>query len=109
MKAGNLNLWMTHYKRMPGTNAIGEPSPTFEPLASFAAGVTPSNARASGDEYFNTGHVLVRIDRQFDIRYSSVKEEDRVLVGGVMYDVLAVADPSITGTDGYQLKCKHTD
>ncbi len=105
MKAGRLRLWMTHLKRVPGTSDMGEQDPTFVPVTSFAAGVQPMNARNAGDEYLNTGHMLIRLDRIFDVRYADVKEEDRVQVDGLVYEVLAVAPPMVSG-DVWQLKCK---
>jgi len=108
MKAGKLNLWMTHYQRVPGKNELGEPDATFTPVTSFAAGVAPVGASRAGDEFFNTGHMLIRIDRVFEIRYSAVKAEDRVAVNGTMFEVLAVVDPE--GASGhFQLKCKNVD
>ena len=108
MKAGRLNLWMTHYKRVPGKNELGEPDATFEPVTSFAAGVAPVSATRAGDEFFNTGHMLIRIDRVFETRYGAVLAEDQVSVNGVMFDVLAVVDPE-SASGGYQLKCKNSD
>jgi hypothetical protein len=109
MKAGTLRLWMTHYKRMPGQNELGEPSPMFTPLAEFAAGVLPINAKAGGNEFLNAAHMLIRVDRIFECRYSSVKPEDRVSVGGVMYDVLSVVDPAGSASGRWELSCKNSD
>lgn len=108
MKAGNLFSWFTHYVRQPGTDELGAPSPVFVAAGSYNCGVLPVNVRAAGDQMLNAGHMLIRIDRQFETRYGGVRPEDRIQVNGIMYDVLAVSDPNGDGSS-YEMKCKFSD
>jgi SPP1 family predicted phage head-tail adaptor len=108
MKAGNLFLWFTHYKRASGQDELGAPSPTFVNAGAYNCGVLPINANAAGLEMFNAGHMLIRIDRQFETRYGGVRAEDRIEVDGIMYDVLTVVDPKGDGS-AFHMKCKNSD
>ena len=99
VRAGELRQRVTFLRRVPGQDAMGQPSTDFAPLFTAWASVAP----ISGREYFGAGHYVDEVDSEIKLRYapqSTVRASDRAQVegdqGGI-FDIQAVLNPEQSG------------
>jgi len=106
MRAGKLRHLVVVEHQTTTEDEFGETLDRWCLLANRRASIEPINGREYMAQSGEHAEVTTRIRLRFDDMTGQIKPRDRVVYGGVNYDIISVINPMMRGKE-ITLMCRH--